>query len=633
MEALLYLGKVNLFWVIFYLCYLLLRKHTFFKWNRAYLIFTLVAAPILPSIRLPQQAAEIPVARLSDEIYATMPIPGIGTATTISATLPQNEPVSYISIVWSVLVCGSLFMLMRFFAQLKKLRSVIRNKETIDCGDYILVLLPHSQVGSFSFFKWIILNRNDYEHNLDLILRHEAVHIRQMHSLDILLVELLKMACWFNPALWFYKKSLLEVHEFLADEHAGNKERYARFLVSYALNVPAQAIGNHFFNSSLIKNRISMIYKNRTSRWLLGKYFVLIPVATIAVLLTAARKHVDEKASPDQNNVPRKEAVQARQNITASVSVTKTAHTVEFMDIKGSVKDENGNLIPNVTLVEKGEPRGVNTDLNGEFEFKVVRVNGTIAVSHVSFTPYEFVVQKTKTAYQIQLKKAQNLLTSAVVVAFIKKDNADPKELNNEKTKDGFFVVEQQPEFPGGTSEMWKFIGRNTRYPTEASKAGVQGKALISFTVNENGSIRNPRVIKGLGSGIDEEAIRMVLSMPRWTPAKQNGQAVAVEYTLPIEFKLEYENKEKQQGFLPATQIPFYQTLAKNHDEFKSRQNPAIVIVNGRKQELRGLAAMENLKLIPAEIETINVLKNGVALGKYGADGSNGAIEITTRKH
>ena len=102
-----------------------------------------------------------------------------------------------------------------------------------------------------------------------------------------------------------------------------------------------------------------------------------------------------------------------------------------------------------------------------------------------------------------------------------------------------FTVVEQQPEFPGGTAEMYKYLGKNIKYPSAASRANVSGRVFMSFVVNTDGSIQDVQVLKGLGFGCDEEAIRVVKAMPKWKPGKQSGRAVRVKYNLPINFQLE----------------------------------------------------------------------------------------------
>ncbi|MCO6460539.1 MAG: energy transducer TonB [Saprospiraceae bacterium] len=105
-----------------------------------------------------------------------------------------------------------------------------------------------------------------------------------------------------------------------------------------------------------------------------------------------------------------------------------------------------------------------------------------------------------------------------------------------------FLIVEQQPEFPGGIGAMYKWIGENLKYPSEARNNGLQGKVIIQFTVEKNGSIENVKVVRdGVGGGAGDEAMRVVKKMPNWKPGKQNGKNVRVQYTLPVTFKLEGE--------------------------------------------------------------------------------------------
>lgn len=109
-----------------------------------------------------------------------------------------------------------------------------------------------------------------------------------------------------------------------------------------------------------------------------------------------------------------------------------------------------------------------------------------------------------------------------------------------EKVEEQIFqIVEQQPEFPGGQSAMYGYLSKNIKYPAAASRANVSGKVFLTFVVNTDGSIQDVQVLKGLGFGCDEEAIRVVKSMPKWKPGKQSGRAVRVKYNLPVSFVLE----------------------------------------------------------------------------------------------
>jgi len=99
-------------------------------------------------------------------------------------------------------------------------------------------------------------------------------------------------------------------------------------------------------------------------------------------------------------------------------------------------------------------------------------------------------------------------------------------------------VPDTQPAFPGGEKEMMLFMGRNLRYPATAQRAGIQGTVLLSFTVMADGSIEAIKVLKALGGGLDEEAIRMVKKMPAWKPALANNVPVAASYLFPVNFKI-----------------------------------------------------------------------------------------------
>ncbi|CAM3621030.1 energy transducer TonB [Pontibacter korlensis] len=101
-----------------------------------------------------------------------------------------------------------------------------------------------------------------------------------------------------------------------------------------------------------------------------------------------------------------------------------------------------------------------------------------------------------------------------------------------------YTYVEQMPSFPGGEMEMMKYLGKNIRYPAAAQRAGVEGLVVLSFVVSKTGEISDIQVVKNLGAGTDEEAVRVVKTMPKWTPGKQNGRAVPVRYTLPVRFTI-----------------------------------------------------------------------------------------------
>ncbi|MCD7925623.1 MAG: energy transducer TonB [Bacteroides sp.] len=102
-----------------------------------------------------------------------------------------------------------------------------------------------------------------------------------------------------------------------------------------------------------------------------------------------------------------------------------------------------------------------------------------------------------------------------------------------------FQVVEEMPEFPGGMGECLKFLGNNIKYPTISQENGVQGKVIVQFVVNKDGSIVDPVVVRSVDPYLDKEALRVIKAMPKWKPGKQRGKAVRVKYTVPVTFKLQ----------------------------------------------------------------------------------------------
>ena len=103
---------------------------------------------------------------------------------------------------------------------------------------------------------------------------------------------------------------------------------------------------------------------------------------------------------------------------------------------------------------------------------------------------------------------------------------------------DTFFIVEEMPEPVGGYSSFYEFISRNIKYPPQARRLGIEGKVFLQFVVDENGEITGSAVVKGIGAGCDEEALRVLKKAPRWYPGRQRGVATRVRMTIPITFRL-----------------------------------------------------------------------------------------------
>ena len=124
------------------------------------------------------------------------------------------------------------------------------------------------------------------------------------------------------------------------------------------------------------------------------------------------------------------------------------------------------------------------------------------------------------------------------------KDNNANKANKNGIDEEVFMVVEEQPQFPGGNSAMMKFLADNIRYPLEAQEKGIQGRVIVNFIVEKDGSLSNLVVERGVDPSLDAEAVRVIGDMPKWKPGKQRGQVVRVKYTLPTVFRLMAKDEE-----------------------------------------------------------------------------------------
>ena len=432
MEALPYLLKVNICWAVFYGCYwALFRKHTFFTLNRFYLLFSLLISFAIPAIELHETVAVTEM--------TTIVTPAVDSVI-VAPARPGVDPIPYLLL--TCYAAAVIAMLISLFRSLWQIRRIIRAGISVPMEGYHLVISQHrhSRSGSFSFLKWMIISNEDYERNFEPIFMHEMVHIRQWHTLDILLIELLKVLFWFNPALWFYKRALQDTHEFLADEQALDKDRYATFLVAYAKNAVVTSVTNQFFNSSLLKRRIHMMYQNRTAAWLRSKYLLLCPLLALAIALMAARKYVYEES----NDAP--------ENVKALDSGT----------IKGIVQDESGAPAPNSVAVSAGG--NDKADL----------------------------AQKDNQA-------------------------ARQMEVPHERRR---ILLDRWPGPPYGKS---KFIANTLKYPKQAFLEGAEGQVSVSFLIDTEGNISDPKIEKGVRKDLDNEAMRVVRLMPKWTPAQKDN--------------------------------------------------------------------------------------------------------------
>ncbi|RRA99109.1 M56 family metallopeptidase [Larkinella rosea] len=600
--ALEYLLKANLFLVLFYACYWIwLRKHTFFRLNRAYLLGSVLLSLALPLVELPAEAVE------------TMPVPVV--AFTLPVTVLTTEQPTGLD--WETVgVYGYGFvaavLLLRLLLQVTGVGRLIKRSERHPIDDYTLVLPADERVPTFSFFRYLVLCRRDAQTANTPIVAHELVHIRQGHSFDVLLLEMVQLFFWMNPVLILYKRSIQQVHEFLADAQAEDKHEYATFLVNYAFGVQPNTLTNGFFKPSLIKERILMLHRRATSRWAFGKYMLVLPLSLGLLAMTTAREEI-------------------REEITHLV----TPVVDEKITVSGKVTDSDGQPLPGATLIIRNTTSGAQTDAQGRYELKNVPSDAKIVASFVGYVSQVKNVSGKK-VIDFTLSPKVDSLDRVVIVGYGSSPksvpSANPATTTPPATqsvpRSGFTVVEQVPEFPGGKDALGQYLTRNLRYPSEARQNNTQGIVLVQFTVDKSGSIQDLRVKKSIGSGCDEEAVRVVSQMPPWKPGLQNDRPVRTQYVLPIYFQLEGK-EDKRSGQVMDDKSSPANVIIRDPLSNDPATKP-LYVVDGKK-----LTSAETLTSAVEQkngIKSINILKGASATSIYGNEGQNGVIEVKTKQ-
>lgn len=422
----LYLLQVNVGLILFYALYkLVCTRDTFFRSRRFILIVSLVLPFILPFIDVREwlESRDRMIMLTHFDYSAVLPeiVVGSEAAETGNRVFVLSEWIGYLYLA------GVLVLLVRLAVQAFSLyRLIIRMPEKEINGVRVKCLNDPS--GPFSFFGWIFMNPTAVkEDEISEILTHEMAHVKQHHSVDVLLAEMVSICCWMNPFAWLLKREVRLNLEFLADrkvmEAGFATKSYQYHLLGLAYNHKYGLSNN--FNFSHLKQRIIMMNKKKSNAAGHIKYALFVLPAF--ALLVAGNISCSQDASQTED---------AKEEVVAPVS-------------------------------------------------------------------------------------------------------PEAKEAPADSTakEDVFMVAEQMPEFPGGMKEMLKFLQENVKYPENAMKNNVQGRVIVQFVVEKDGTPTEFKVLRSVDPDLDAEALRVMKAMPKWKPGMQKGQVVRVKFTVPVSFK------------------------------------------------------------------------------------------------
>ncbi|MBR5698480.1 MAG: M56 family metallopeptidase [Prevotella sp.] len=290
-----YLLKVNVLLAVFYGFYrLLFVRDTFFGWRRVALLLMMAAAVLMPLVDISWWVASHEQTASLSEVYREVVLPTV----TITGSASRFPWVRLFTLLY---ISGVLAFSARMMWQLGTLVKLINTSSSFQ-GMSIRLLRDESC--PFSFFRWIFVNPEaQTEEQLQEIITHEQAHVEQRHSIDVVLMELLTIACWPNPFVWLMRREVRLNLEYLADERvveAGSERKaYQYHLLGLAYGKNVATVCNNF-NVLPLKLRIRMMNKKRTNSWLRAKYLLLVPVIGVALVACNLDKKTAEPATADE---------------------------------------------------------------------------------------------------------------------------------------------------------------------------------------------------------------------------------------------------------------------------------------------------------------------------------------------
>lgn len=433
--------KVALYLSAFYLVYsFTLSRDTSYRRNRAFILLSLASSLILPYFTF-QTIKPLDIqffGKLLSEVFITTNSNGIATRNAVSS------PESLLKIVYSIYFIGVIILIFKLLTDFLNLLFLIVRQKTEESR---IIRYHGFKTAGFSAMGYIFINARLDPDEAGEIIKHEQNHLKENHFIDIIFIETVKAFQWFNPVVYLFNRSLRAIHEYQADQGCLRSGvpvvNYQSLLLSQVFKSRVFNLTNSFSNPSLIKKRMIMMTKKRTSSLASLKLLLVVPVVGLVFLaISSFRESLDPThIQTDLITIPQ---------LSSSVS-------------------KPGTMPPPLPLPPPAE---------------------------------------------------------------IKENITDDAEANP------FVMVEEMPMFPGGDLELLKHIAGNTIYPENAKINNIQGRVIIRFCVTAKGGVSQISVLKGVSTELDQEAMRVVKTLPAFQPGKQGGKAVPVWYMVPITFTL-----------------------------------------------------------------------------------------------
>ncbi len=600
--AFIYLLKLSVSLGVVFLFYqLVLRRLTFYNWNRWYLLGYSLLSFVIPFI-------DITPALHQNELADNNMVQWIPLLYNKSTS---NSSLTVWNIISLLIVIGMLIMLSRLIIQLISFRQMMKKAKLISADDVSLYQVDESII-PFSFGNAVFFNVNLHTtEELEKIIRHEFVHVKQRHSIDIIFSEMLCLLNWYNPFAWMIRAAIRQNLEFVADnqvlENGVNKKQYQYLLL--------KVIGNdqfsiaQKFNFSSLKKRIAMMNKNKSAKMNLLRFLFLLPV--LAVILVSFRKEIGDTLTGKQKQL-QPIAAAAIDTVPEVIKPNSKGYIINVKDKKGEcllvIKDKTGKEVKRVLLTE--------WNANAEkFEANYGEIPPPPPPAPPTALP-DFVKEINANAEYIEvwLKDGEmekyNLLNSKEKEAFEKKYGKipsppppPPASAFEAPEPPGVFNYPPPPAAPEAPTPV--------KLPASVQKINISNdKATVTL---KNGQKENYDLNNAGQKAKFEIKYGEFVSPPPPPPAKE---IIEVPAAVSVVEKIQVQASAERANVI---EVPVKVSLP-------AIQGNPLIVVDGliiKNGELD--------KINPNSIESINVLKGNSALALYGEKGTNGVIIIKTK--
>ena len=563
MDFLIYEGKVAVVLLVFYLFYrFLLKKETFHRFNRIVLVGTAILSFLLPlcviTIHRPAEPG-VMVMEMTAEMRELAP--------EVGKTFPSWPVLMVILLFWA----GVAFVLVRVIVSILSILKITRQGELVREEDGCRIVVTDRDIDPFSWMRYIVLSRKDWEGNPAPILAHEKAHIGFRHSVELLLVDVLSAFQWFNPAIWMLRSDLRELHEYEADDavlRSGTDIKdYQYLLIRKAIGKSGYSVANSF-NHSILKNRITMMSKTKSPLARGLRALWLLPLVCLGLGLQARTVYVptgeenhrkglivlkiDESGTVtlDGREISREEIAKELTEHIRSLNVPKWLISVQVEadenapeDAWKYVKDgfraagvaefkHNSVKVPQTPLYILREAWGEEKEISAE-EAQGIDKNRIKSIEMLDYAQArkefgEKYGHKVSEGVCIINMKFKQELNEIVVISYSEEDDGTvPFFLANPDT---------MPLFQGEGMDMFsRWLNTRIRRPKGCTH---EGDMKVSFVVGTDGKVRDVKVTQSICEALDAMVISIIEQSPKWEPATANGNPVEQCLSIPIAFKM-----------------------------------------------------------------------------------------------